>query len=61
MPFDDIFCDATSLPVYCLYAGVRRFGRIVMVSSSSGIFGNFGQSNYAAAKVRARSVVGESV
>jgi NAD(P)-dependent dehydrogenase (short-subunit alcohol dehydrogenase family) len=28
-----------------------RFGRIVMVSSSSGIFGNFGQSNYAAAKV----------
>ena len=32
----------------------RRYGRIINVSSSSGIFGNFGQSNYAAAKVCGR-------
>ncbi len=30
---------------------MSRYGRIINVSSSSGIFGNFGQSNYAAAKV----------
>jgi NAD(P)-dependent dehydrogenase (short-subunit alcohol dehydrogenase family) len=29
----------------------RRFGRIVMATSTSGIFGNFGQSNYGAAKL----------
>ncbi|MBB5166374.1 SDR family oxidoreductase [Mycobacterium sp. AZCC_0083] len=29
----------------------RKFGRIVMVTSTSGIFGNFGQSNYGAAKL----------
>jgi NAD(P)-dependent dehydrogenase (short-subunit alcohol dehydrogenase family) len=29
----------------------REFGRIVMTSSSSGIYGNFGQSNYGAAKM----------
>ncbi|MEM1146605.1 MAG: SDR family NAD(P)-dependent oxidoreductase [Pseudomonadota bacterium] len=29
----------------------QRYGRIVMTSSSSGIFGNFGQANYAAAKM----------
>ena len=28
-----------------------QFGRIVMTSSSSGIYGNFGQSNYGAAKM----------
>lgn len=28
-----------------------NYGRIVMTSSSSGIYGNFGQSNYAAAKM----------
>jgi len=28
----------------------QQFGRIIMTSSASGIFGNFGQSNYAAAK-----------
>lgn len=28
-----------------------NFGRIVMTSSSSGLYGNFGQSNYAAAKM----------
>ena len=29
----------------------RQYGRIVMTSSSSGIYGNFGQSNYGAAKM----------
>ena len=29
----------------------RGFGRIVLVSSSSGVYGNFGQANYAAAKM----------
>ncbi|CAM2157777.1 putative short-chain type dehydrogenase/reductase Rv0148 [Pararobbsia alpina] len=29
----------------------QRYGRIVMTTSSSGLFGNFGQSNYAAAKM----------
>jgi NAD(P)-dependent dehydrogenase (short-subunit alcohol dehydrogenase family) len=29
----------------------QRYGRIVMTTSSSGLFGNFGQSNYSAAKM----------
>ena len=29
----------------------RRYGRIVMTTSSSGLYGNFGQSNYGAAKM----------
>ncbi|HVU30419.1 MAG TPA: SDR family NAD(P)-dependent oxidoreductase [Sphingomicrobium sp.] len=29
----------------------QQFGRIVMTSSSSGLYGNFGQSNYGAAKM----------
>jgi len=29
----------------------QRFGRIVMTTSSSGLYGNFGQANYAAAKM----------
>jgi NAD(P)-dependent dehydrogenase (short-subunit alcohol dehydrogenase family) len=29
----------------------RNYGRIVLTSSSSGLFGNFGQANYAAAKM----------
>src|SRR3546814_5949633 len=29
----------------------RRFGRIVMTTSSSGLHGNFGQANYGAAKM----------
>ncbi|MCX7303153.1 MAG: SDR family NAD(P)-dependent oxidoreductase [Hyphomicrobiales bacterium] len=28
----------------------QRYGRVVMTTSSSGLFGNFGQTNYAAAK-----------
>src|SRR3546814_20349030 len=29
----------------------RRYGRIVMTTSSSGLYGNFGQANYGAAKM----------
>jgi NAD(P)-dependent dehydrogenase (short-subunit alcohol dehydrogenase family) len=29
----------------------RRYGRIVMTTSSSGLYGNFGQANYSAAKM----------
>ncbi|MEM9809747.1 MAG: SDR family NAD(P)-dependent oxidoreductase [Pseudomonadota bacterium] len=29
----------------------RQYGRVVMTSSSSGLYGNFGQSNYGAAKM----------
>jgi NAD(P)-dependent dehydrogenase (short-subunit alcohol dehydrogenase family) len=29
----------------------QRYGRVVMTTSSSGLYGNFGQSNYAAAKM----------
>ena len=29
----------------------KRYGRVVLTSSASGLFGNFGQSNYAAAKM----------
>jgi NAD(P)-dependent dehydrogenase (short-subunit alcohol dehydrogenase family) len=41
--------------VYCtkaVWAGMRErnYGRIVLTSSASGIYGNFGQSNYGAAK-----------
>ena len=28
----------------------QKYGRIIMTSSSSGIYGNFGQANYSAAK-----------
>ena len=31
--------------------GAQRYGRIVMTTSSSGLYGNFGQSNYGAAKM----------
>ena len=36
-----------------VWAGMRerRYGRIVMTTSSSGLYGNFGQSNYGAAKM----------
>jgi NAD(P)-dependent dehydrogenase (short-subunit alcohol dehydrogenase family) len=36
-----------------VWAGMaaRQYGRIILTSSSSGLYGNFGQSNYAAAKM----------
>jgi NAD(P)-dependent dehydrogenase (short-subunit alcohol dehydrogenase family) len=33
------------------HMNVQRYGRIVMTTSSSGLYGNFGQSNYGAAKM----------
>lgn len=33
------------------YFRKQRFGRVIMTSSASGLFGNFGQSNYASAKM----------
>ena len=33
------------------YMRKQRYGRVINTSSSSGLFGNFGQSNYAAAKM----------
>ena len=29
----------------------QKYGRIVMTTSSSGLYGNFGQTNYGAAKL----------
>jgi NAD(P)-dependent dehydrogenase (short-subunit alcohol dehydrogenase family) len=42
--------------VHCIKATwetmrAQRYGRIVMTTSSSGLYGNFGQSNYSAAKM----------
>jgi len=34
-----------------LYMQVQEYGRIVMTTSSSGLYGSFGQSNYGAAKM----------
>jgi NAD(P)-dependent dehydrogenase (short-subunit alcohol dehydrogenase family) len=33
------------------YMNVQKYGRILMTTSSSGLYGNFGQSNYGAAKL----------
>lgn len=33
------------------YFKKQNFGRIIMTSSTSGIYGNFGQANYSAAKM----------
>ena len=33
------------------YMKEQSYGHIVMIASSSGLYGNFGQSNYGAAKV----------
>ena len=30
----------------------QSYGRVVMITSTTGLFGNFGQSNYGAAKAR---------
>lgn len=40
------FCKAVWEPMRA-----QNYGRIVMTTSSSGLFGNFGQSNYSAAKM----------
>lgn len=33
------------------YMKKQNYGRIIMTSSSSGLYGNFGQANYSAAKM----------
>ncbi|XP_037934557.1 peroxisomal multifunctional enzyme type 2-like [Teleopsis dalmanni] len=40
-------CTQAAFP----YMRKQNYGRIIMTSSTSGIFGNFGQTNYAAAKM----------
>ena len=49
----DVHLMGTVNATKAAWAGMsaRRYGRIVMTTSSSGLFGNFGQSNYSAAKM----------
>ena len=42
-----VYCTKAVWPIMV----EQNYGRIIMTSSSSGIFGNFGQSNYGAAKM----------
>jgi NAD(P)-dependent dehydrogenase (short-subunit alcohol dehydrogenase family) len=46
-----VFCTKAAWP----HMLKQNYGRIIMTSSSSGLFGNFGQTNYSAAKM---SVIG---
>lgn len=48
----DVHLIGTAICVRAVWDGMReaRFGRIVLTASASGIYGNFGQANYAAAK-----------
>lgn len=48
----DVHLNGTAHCCHAVWPLMReqRYGRIVMTSSSSGIYGNFGQANYAAAK-----------
>jgi len=41
-----VYCTKAAWPIM----NERKYGRIVLTSSGSGLFGNFGQSNYGAAK-----------
>jgi NAD(P)-dependent dehydrogenase (short-subunit alcohol dehydrogenase family) len=42
-----VYCTKAVWPIMV----EQQYGRIIMTSSSSGVFGNFGQSNYGAAKM----------
>ena len=42
-----VYVTSAAWPILC----EKKWGRVVFTSSGSGIFGNFGQSNYAAAKM----------
>ena len=42
-----VYCTKAVWPIMV----EQKYGRIIMTSSSSGIFGNFGQSNYGSAKM----------
>lgn len=48
----DVHLNGTAYCCHAVWSHMReqRYGRIVMTTSSSGIYGNFGQANYAAAK-----------
>ena len=49
----DVHVMGSVIPTKAVWEIMRQqnYGRIVMTSSSSGIYGNFGQSNYSAAKM----------
>ena len=49
----DVHLRGTHRCVRAAWSAMReaRYGRIVVVTSSSGLYGNFGQANYAAAKM----------
>nr|WP_313632443.1 SDR family NAD(P)-dependent oxidoreductase [Brevundimonas naejangsanensis] len=49
----DVHVMGSVIPTKAVWEIMRaqNYGRIVMTSSSSGIFGNFGQANYSAAKM----------
>lgn len=42
-----VYCTKAAWPVMV----AQKYGRVVMTTSSSGLYGNFGQSNYGAAKM----------
>ncbi|MGB0659145.1 MAG: SDR family NAD(P)-dependent oxidoreductase [Mangrovicoccus sp.] len=48
----EVHLIGTAICVRAVWDGMReaRYGRIVLTASASGIYGNFGQANYAAAK-----------
>jgi NAD(P)-dependent dehydrogenase (short-subunit alcohol dehydrogenase family) len=58
MPLDDfelvlrVHLVGGAICTQAVWAGMRqrKYGRVLFTSSSSGLFGNFGQANYAAAK-----------
>ncbi|MGN6376742.1 MAG: SDR family NAD(P)-dependent oxidoreductase [Sphingomonas sp.] len=49
----DVHLTGAAICTKAVWDGMRerRYGRIVMTTSSSGLYGNFGQANYAAAKL----------
>ena len=49
----DVHLMGSVICTKAVWAGMRQrnYGRIVLTTSSSGLFGNFGQSNYGAAKM----------
>ena len=48
----DVHLNGTAYCCHAVWSVMQEqgYGRIVMISSSSGVYGNFGQANYAAAK-----------
>ena len=48
----DVHLMGSAIAAKAVWSGMRErnYGRIVLTSSSSGIYGNFGQANYGAAK-----------